>query len=70
MHECEEAVAELEAQLTFQQEAIDELNKSVAAQMNQIVTLNDEIDQLKETIRQLMESLPGDSQKEPPPPHY
>ena len=70
MHECEEAVAELEAQLTFQQEATDELNKSVASQMNQIAKLHDEIDQLKETIRQLMESLPGNPEKEPPPPHY
>ena len=66
----EEIISELESQLTFQQEAIDALNKSVASQMNEIAHLYDEIEQLKQTIQQLMESVPGSAEKEPPPPHY
>ena len=70
MVKCLDVIGELEAQLTFHQDSIDELNTTVAAQLREIENLQHEIEQLKETIQQMMQSQPAGTEAEPPPAHY
>lgn len=59
---------ELESRLTFQDDTIQELNKVLIHQQNQIDNLVSQVEQLKHYI-QSMESLTMEKPSEPPP-HY
>ena len=62
---------DLQIRVTHQDLAIETLNDTVARQDRQITQLREELDQLRELVRELRPSpLGGDPGDEPPPPHY
>ena len=62
---------DLQIRVTHQDLAIETLNDTVARQDRQISQLREELDQLRELVRELRPSpLGGDPGDEPPPPHY
>lgn len=66
-----DALEDLQIRLTHQELAIEALSDSVARQDQVITTLQREIRQLLELVRELKPSpLGDDAGNEPPPPHY
>jgi uncharacterized coiled-coil protein SlyX len=63
-------VAELESLHTHLQQTIDELNSVVVAHERRVHTLERSIDQLAGRVTSLADTLPGEEEPEPPPPHY
>jgi SlyX protein len=58
----------LETRLTFQDETIETLNKTITAQWQQIDALTRQVAALNERLQQAESNLPGVSDE--PPPHY
>ncbi len=66
-----EELEDLQIRLTHQELAIEALSGTVARQDQAITTLQREIKQLLELVRELKPSpLGDDAGNEPPPPHY
>lgn len=63
-------IAELETQIAFQDNTIEELNRIVTSQQQQIDKLTAEVAMLFGQIQQLNEVLSVPEGEEPPPPHY
>lgn len=61
---------DLETRLAFQEESIDQLNRSVAEQRQAIEQLRAQLAELALSLRQLAQSAPQVSSEESPPPHY
>ena len=67
----DERITELEMKLTFQENTVDELNKVIYNQQQQIDRLRKELNSLKDQFKSLMDSGPGhNAADEKPPPHY
>jgi SlyX protein len=59
----------LETRLTFQDEMIETLNKTITAQWQQIDALTRQVANLNERLREAESQAPGIINNEPPP-HY
>ncbi|MCA1767252.1 MAG: SlyX family protein [Idiomarina sp.] len=68
----EEQLANLEMQLTFQEDTINSLNSLVTAQTQQMGDMQKQIRWLGKRMKQLQDNQSSDSDPaaEPPPPHY
>lgn len=60
----------LETRIAYQDEVIDDLNKTVADQWREIDRLTREVASLAERVARAETAGPGDASEEPPPPHY
>ncbi|MEA2836318.1 MAG: SlyX protein [Bradyrhizobium sp.] len=58
----------LETRLTFQDETIEMLNKTITAQWLRIDTLTRQVEALNERLREAEANAPGAANE--PPPHY
>ena len=63
-------INELETQLAFQESTISSLNDVVTDQQNQIDILRLQIDEIKQQMQSLAETVNSPDGDEPPPPHY
>lgn len=67
----EQRINDLEAQLVFQEDTINQLNDALVDQQNQLITLQR---QLRLFAKKVQDMQPGDAviplSQEPPPPHY
>ena len=72
LKKIEQQMANLEMQLTFQEDTIDSLNKLVTEQTQQMTEMQCQIWWLGKRLKQMQEqnSDNSDPAKEPPPPHY
>jgi len=65
-----ERITELETQLAFQDDTINELNRAVTDQQNQINNLKAQVELLHKKLQSLSESVVLHDENEAPPPHY
>ena len=63
-----ERIDVLETRLTFQDETIETLNKTITAQWQQIDALTRQVAALNERLQQAESNAPGAADE--PPPHY
>ena len=63
-----ERIDALETRLTFQDEIIETLNKTITAQWHKIDALTRQIELLSERLREAEAHAPGGANE--PPPHY
>jgi SlyX protein len=63
-----ERIDVLETRLTFQDETIETLNKTITAQWQQIDALTRQLAELSERLREAEATAPGPANE--PPPHY
>jgi SlyX protein len=61
-------IDDLETRLTFQDETIETLNKTITAQWQQIDALTRQVAALNERLQQAESNAPGSADE--PPPHY
>ncbi len=66
----DERVTELESRVAFQDHTIQELNDVVTSHQQVIDNLIQELDSLKQQVKNLAPSLVIDESEETPPPHY
>jgi SlyX protein len=62
-----ERIDVLETRLTFQDETIETLNKTITAQWRQIDALTRQVEALSERLREAESNAPAANE---PPPHY
>jgi len=67
---AESRITDLEVRLTHQEAALDELTSTVLGQARQITSLQRDLQQLTEVLRQLEPPAVGPESEETPPPHY
>lgn len=67
---AESRITDLEVRLTHQEAALDELTRTVLGQAQQIASLQRDLEQLTEVLRQLEPAAVGPESGETPPPHY
>jgi SlyX protein len=60
----------LENQMAFQDQTIEDLNKTITDQWAEFDKLRREISRLKSEINDVHSSIDGPGNGEPPPPHY
>ncbi len=60
----------LEIRIAYQDEIIEDLNKTIVAQWKQIDLLTRQIAALTDRIQEAEHKAGGPSTPEPPPPHY
>ncbi|WP_373186558.1 SlyX family protein [Halopseudomonas sp.] len=70
MSELEDRVADLEIRLVFQDDTIQSLSETVAAQQMEMEKLRRAVEVLARRQADLASSLPGGSDDDQPPPHY
>jgi SlyX protein len=63
-----ERIDVLETRLTFQDETIETLNKTITAQWHQIDALTRQVEALRERLQEAEANAPGPANE--PPPHY
>jgi SlyX protein len=63
-----ERIDVLETRLTFQDETIETLNKTITAQWQQLDALTRQVEALSERLREAEANAPGAANE--PPPHY
>ena len=66
----EERLVELETRLAFQEDHIQQLNRSLGLQQQRLERLVLEVRELRRQLRALEAGPPPDRGVEPPPPHY
>jgi SlyX protein len=65
-----ERLEALETRIAYQDEIIEDLNKTVVAQWKEIDRLTRELAMLADRVARAEESAGSDPADEPPPPHY
>ena len=70
MQANEERIIELEAKISYQEDLIQEVNKQVIDQQQQIDKLTNLYELLKEQFKEIVSSLPDAVAGEENPPHY
>ncbi|MGL4287592.1 MAG: SlyX family protein [Phreatobacter sp.] len=60
----------LEMRIAYQDETIEDLNKTITAQWKEIDRLTREIANLGDSIREAEQRAGASAAPEPPPPHY
>lgn len=66
----EERLIELETRLAFQDDVVQELNRVVVRQQQEIDALRRELEALRAQIRAMAPALVASRAEETPPPHY
>ena len=66
----EQRLVELETRVAFQDDHIQELNRSLGLQQQRLERLASEVRDLRRQLRALERGQPEDRADEPPPPHY
>lgn len=66
----ESRLTNLEVKLAFQDDLLEALNRTVAAQQTQLDLMQEEIRLLYQQLKSLTPSQIGTAEEEPPPPHY
>ena len=70
MSELEDRIADLEVRLVFQDDTIQSLSETVAAQQLEMEKLRRAVEVLARRQADLASSLPGSDTDDQPPPHY
>ena len=70
MSEYEDRIADLEVRLVFQDDTIQSLSETVAAQQLEMEKLRRAVEVLARRQADLASSLPGSDTDDQPPPHY
>jgi len=65
-----ERIEKLESTVAYQEQAIEDLNKTITAQWSEIATLKRLIGNLGERVREIADNPVLAEAPEPPPPHY
>ncbi|HHB82820.1 MAG TPA: SlyX family protein [Devosia sp.] len=65
-----EKIAALETQMAFQDQTIEDLNKTITAQWEEFEKLKQQISRLKAQLSDVQSSVESTASGEPPPPHY
>lgn len=65
-----ERLEKLETTIAFQEQAIEDLNKTVLAQAREIEVLKRLVGNLGERLREIADNPALQEAPEPPPPHY
>ncbi|MCW8834928.1 MAG: SlyX family protein [Rhodospirillales bacterium] len=68
--DANERIAELENRLTHQERHLEEMNDALFQQWKTIEALKERIRGLDDKLQAAIESVDGDTPREPPPPHY
>lgn len=63
-------IENLEIRIAYQDQVIDDLNKTIAAQWSEIDALKRRMAQLLDRVQDVESMRGGPNQPEPPPPHY
>jgi SlyX protein len=63
-------IEKLETALAYQEQAVEDLNKTVLAQAAEIATLKRLVGNLGERLREIADNPALSEPPEPPPPHY
>ncbi len=66
----EAALIDLQTRLTFQEQVIDELGRTLTGQQRELLALRAEVQRLLVLVRQFAPPLVAASDQEAPPPHY
>jgi SlyX protein len=66
----DDRLEKLETTIAFQEQAIEDLNKTITAQWAEIATLKRLISNLGERVREIADNPALAEAPEPPPPHY
>lgn len=61
---------QLETTVAYQEQAIDDLNRTVLAQATEIAALKRLVDSLGQRLREIADNPALQEAPEPPPPHY
>jgi SlyX protein len=70
MSELEDRIADLEVRLVFQDDTIQSLSETVAAQQLEMEKLRRAVEVLARRQADLASALPGSDADDQPPPHY
>lgn len=70
MSELEDRIADLEIRLVFQDDTIQSLSETVAAQQMEMEKLRRAVEVLARRQADLASALPGGEADDQPPPHY
>ncbi|MES9846448.1 MAG: SlyX family protein [Candidatus Sedimenticola sp. PURPLELP] len=65
-----EELIDLQTRMAFQDDAIQELNATVARQQNQIAELLTAFKELRQQVKNMTPSQVASAAEETPPPHY
>jgi len=65
-----ERIEKLETTIAYQEQAIEDLSKTVTAQWNEIAELKRIVGNLGERLREISDNPALAEPSEPPPPHY
>jgi SlyX protein len=60
----------LETRVAYQDQMLEDLNATIAAQWKQIDALAREVRRLSDRVQQVEDRAAGPTAPEPPPPHY
>lgn len=69
-HDVNARMTELETRLSFQEDAIQQLNEVITRQDRLIQKLERDIASLQAQLKNIAPSLIADASEETPPPHY
>jgi SlyX protein len=68
--QLEERVLDLECQLAFQEQTVEQLNQALSQQQFQIHKMQDQMKYVVGKVKNLDSSNLADASQETPPPHY
>lgn len=66
----DDKLTDLQTQLTFQDDTIEQLNRVVIDQQQELLAIRQELAQLQGLLKDLKRNLPAAEGEESPPPHY
>ncbi|GEM76779.1 SlyX family protein [Vibrio sagamiensis] len=70
IQQLEGRINDLECQIAFQEQTIEELNSALTQQQLQLVKVQDQMKYVVGKVKNIDTSNVSDPSKEPPPPHY
>lgn len=70
IQELEARINDLECQVAFQEQTIDDLNHALSQQQLLITKMQDQMKYVVGKVKNIDSSNMADPNKEPPPPHY
>ncbi|MBF4246439.1 SlyX protein [Vibrio anguillarum] len=70
IQQLEQRVSDLECQLAFQEQTIDELNQALSTQQLMLTKMQDQMKYVAGKVKNMDASHLADPSEEAPPPHY
>ena len=70
IQQLEQRVSDLECQLAFQEQTIDELNQALSTQQLMLTKMQDQMKYVAGKVKNMDASHLADPSEETPPPHY